>query len=77
MVRQTSFFLVYFCQTKNLPNRRFFYSLGGFGQGAHSFGRKFQLQATETLGLDIDLESATGMTFGMTDFVTGFSSTSG
>ncbi len=73
------YFLEYFL-TKNLPDGRlilsYFGSLCGFGQSTHGFGRKFQFQATETLGLDIDLESATGMTFGMTDFVTSFGSAS-
>lgn len=71
---------LHFWQIKNLPLGRCsvsFILLGGLSESAHGFGGKFQLHTAETLGLDVDLEGASGVALRMTDFVTGFGSPAG
>ena len=51
--------------------------LGDLGQGPNGFGRKTQLHSADALGLDVDLESAPGVTLGVANFVAGLGSTTG
>ncbi len=50
--------------------------LSDFRQSAHRLGGEPQLHAAQTLGLNVYLECATGMSFGMTDVVASFGSSS-
>lgn len=49
----------------------------GLGESTEGLGREAQLHPANTLGLDVYLKGASGVTLGVTDVVTGFGSTAG